>query len=302
MSEKLCLQWNDFQDNVKSAFGSLRESTDFVDVTLACEDGCQIEAHKVILAASSPFFQEILKKNKHSHPMIYMRGMKSSDLLSIVDFLYYGEANVYQESLDTFLAIAEELQLKGLQCSKDVSGLKERERGIWKSPQPKQIEKSPLKSTTKLENIERHTANKTETNALVIPTTGTGLITSQLTEIVKSMMEPSQNIVQAGQIQQHAVLCKVCGKEGYRGDIVKHIEANHLEISIPCNNCDKVFTSRRNMNRHMLRHHAHTKGQVVPPKRRRIFGKFSSGGRGGVFFNPKIQIEDFGPLNRTFSK
>ena len=55
MSEKLCLQWNDFQDNIKSAFGNLREDRDFTDVTLACEDGQQVEAHKVILAASSLF-------------------------------------------------------------------------------------------------------------------------------------------------------------------------------------------------------------------------------------------------------
>ena len=41
-----------------------------------------------------------------------MRGIKSFDLLSIID--YYGEANVYQEHLDTFLNIAEELKLKGL--------------------------------------------------------------------------------------------------------------------------------------------------------------------------------------------
>ena len=54
MSEKLCLQWNDFQENIKSAFGSLRKDNDFTDVTLACEDGQQVEAHKVILAASSP--------------------------------------------------------------------------------------------------------------------------------------------------------------------------------------------------------------------------------------------------------
>ena len=43
-----------------------------------------------------------------------MRGVKLDDLLAIVDFLYRGEANVVQENLDSFLAIAEELQLKGL--------------------------------------------------------------------------------------------------------------------------------------------------------------------------------------------
>ena len=74
MSEKLCLKWNDFQENVNAAFGSSRE---FADVTLACEDGHQIEAHKVILAASSPFFQNLLRRNKHPHPLIYMRGVKS---------------------------------------------------------------------------------------------------------------------------------------------------------------------------------------------------------------------------------
>ena len=62
MSEKLCIQWNDFQDNIKSVFGNLRENNDFTDVTLACEDGQQVEAHKVILAASSPFFQKLLEE------------------------------------------------------------------------------------------------------------------------------------------------------------------------------------------------------------------------------------------------
>ena len=43
-----------------------------------------------------------------------MRGLKSENLFAILDFLYFGEASVYQENLDSFLAIAEELQLKGL--------------------------------------------------------------------------------------------------------------------------------------------------------------------------------------------
>ena len=75
MSEKLCLRWNDFQGNVNSAFGSLREDSDFADVTLACEDGHQVEVHKVVLAASSPFFKSLLKRNKHTNPLVYMRGV-----------------------------------------------------------------------------------------------------------------------------------------------------------------------------------------------------------------------------------
>ena len=56
MSEKLCLQWNDFKENITASFGSLRHDADFADVTLACEDGKQVVAHKVILATSSPAF------------------------------------------------------------------------------------------------------------------------------------------------------------------------------------------------------------------------------------------------------
>ena len=77
-SEKLCLKWNDFQENLNSAFGALRNDEDFSDVTLACEDGTQVKTHKVILASSSPFFMEILKMNKHPHPLIYMRGLKAN--------------------------------------------------------------------------------------------------------------------------------------------------------------------------------------------------------------------------------
>ena len=91
-TEKFCLKWNDFQENLTTAFGSLRDDTDFTDVTLACEDGRQVEVHgggvhKVVLASSSPFFQNLLRRNKHAHPLIYMRGTKSGDLLAIMDFL-----------------------------------------------------------------------------------------------------------------------------------------------------------------------------------------------------------------------
>ena len=36
MSEKLCLQWNNFKDIKNSAFGNLSNNVDFADVTLTC--------------------------------------------------------------------------------------------------------------------------------------------------------------------------------------------------------------------------------------------------------------------------
>ena len=76
--------------------------------------GQKMEAHKVVMASSSPFFEEILQKSKHPHPMIYLRGFQSRDFASILDFISFGEANVYQKDSDCFLAIAEEIKLKGL--------------------------------------------------------------------------------------------------------------------------------------------------------------------------------------------
>ena len=120
--EKLCLKWNDFQENAISAFGTLREDREFSDVTLACEDGQQVEAHKLILAVSSPFFQNLLKTNQHPHPLIFMRNVSYENLGAIINYLYLGEASLLEENLESFLQIAEELALKGLTRENTESG------------------------------------------------------------------------------------------------------------------------------------------------------------------------------------
>ena len=113
MSEKFCLRWNDFEANISTAFQELRDDKDFFDVTVACEEE-QIQAHKVILSACSPFFRSVLKRNPHQHPLLYLKGVGYRDLMSIVTFMYHGEVNIAQEELNSFLAAAEELRVKGL--------------------------------------------------------------------------------------------------------------------------------------------------------------------------------------------
>jgi hypothetical protein len=113
-AEKFCLRWNDFESNISSAFRELREDKDFFDVTLACEDSDQLQAHKVILSACSPFFRTVLRRNRHDHPLLYLKGVKYLDLVAVLNFMYHGEVNVAQEELNSFLAVAEDLRVKGL--------------------------------------------------------------------------------------------------------------------------------------------------------------------------------------------
>ena len=262
MPEKLCLQWNDFKENAINAFGNLRETSDFADVTLACEDGNQIEVHKLILASSSPFFQNLLKRNKHPHPLIYMRAMKSDDLFAIVDFLYRGKANVYQENLDSFLAIAEELQLKGLMGKADDDEMTQTE--IVKIPVSKKVYQTHSKEVNILKSSSQFPKSVTEEiigndrnevgRTLAQTSYFSGDLTLELDEKCNSMMEKTSKKVE--NTTNPCYRCNVCGKEATNGNVKKHIEANHLEgVSIPCNSCEKTFGSRHSLAMHIRRNH-----------------------------------------------
>jgi len=112
-AQKFCLTWKDFNMIFNKEFEALRKSEDFFDVTLACEDN-QINAHKLVLSAASDFFKHILKKNKHDHPLIYLTGVKFSDLQAILDFIYTGETEVAEGDLENLLSTASKLKVKGL--------------------------------------------------------------------------------------------------------------------------------------------------------------------------------------------
>ena len=257
MSEKLCLQWHDFQENLNTAFGNLREDNEFADMTLACEDGQQIEAHKVILAASSPFFQNMLRRNKHPHPLIFMRGVKSEDLHAIVDFLYCGEANVFHENLASFLSIAEELKLSGLMGQTEDVDKKTQINYTDKTHQQMNLEpfhkkrdKAKVKSEEGQSNLKpKEDKQPPNVQMNIEPRVAITGDLQELDETVKSMMETSQSLVMIG--GKRAKMCKVCGKEGQAVNIRDHIESNHLEgVSLPCNVCEKTFRSRMLLRKH----------------------------------------------------
>jgi len=115
-SDNFCLRWNDFESNISTSFRELREDSEFFDVSLCCDNGTDVvPAHKVILAACSPLFRKILSRQKNQqNPFLYLKGIHLKELQAVLNFMYHGEVNVAQDSLNNFLAVAEELAVKGL--------------------------------------------------------------------------------------------------------------------------------------------------------------------------------------------
>ena len=85
---KLRLQWNDFQSTLSSSF---RHLTEFHDVTLVSAELKTFTAHKLVLAACSPFFHSVLAANPHPNPLLYLRGVSSTHLAAVLAFCYEGE-------------------------------------------------------------------------------------------------------------------------------------------------------------------------------------------------------------------
>ncbi len=70
---------------------------------------------QVVLSASSPLFRNLLKNNgRHVHSLLYLKGVSYANLEAVLNFMYHGEVNVAQDHLNNFLAVAEELAVKGL--------------------------------------------------------------------------------------------------------------------------------------------------------------------------------------------
>lgn len=112
-ASQFSLRWNNYVSHVTEAFNVLRFENDLVDVTLCC-DGGKIRAHKMLLSACSSYFKQIFKENPCQHPVIIFRNFKYEDLNAIINFMYHGEVNIFQEQLESFLNTAELLEVKGL--------------------------------------------------------------------------------------------------------------------------------------------------------------------------------------------
>jgi len=246
MAEKFSLKWNDFSDTIQTSFKELRNDQDFADVTLACGDQ-SIEAHKVVLLACSPTFKNILKRNKHPHPLIYMRGMKPDDLTALVDFMYYGEVNIFQKDLSGFLSLAEEMQLKGLADTEEQSAQHQASTNVsCKQTQQNSVnikQEAPENPTMKPQS---NWSNETRVNVerRIVSTR------TNLKQTVGVDYEASMNIETLMACSYGRWICRVCQFNFKSKDHLKEHVQTHMALELPCTICWKTLRTNAEVRMH----------------------------------------------------
>ncbi|KAK9875583.1 hypothetical protein WA026_009386 [Henosepilachna vigintioctopunctata] len=113
-AQQYCLRWNNHRTNLLRVFDELLQNEAFTDVTIVCDGGNQIKCHKMVLAACSPYFQDLFTSIPCKHPIVVLKDVKYVEIKAILEYMYRGEVNVAQNQLAALLKVAEALKVKGL--------------------------------------------------------------------------------------------------------------------------------------------------------------------------------------------
>jgi hypothetical protein len=206
--EDVCVSWREFEATAASTFKDLLSSPHFTDVTLATEDDEYVEAHRVILSASSPMFRRMFLRHEHQKPVVFLRGLAGGQLRSLLDYIYLGECSVASGQLASFLRVAGDLR---------VAGLAEEGEAASGSNHTK-----PSKMDEKLTKLS---SDQTETK-----------MNESSTDQFKEDVDLSKMVRSIGEFGQ--LMCNVCGfvcadKDKIKYHLNEHNKTNHQNLEHP---------------------------------------------------------------------
>ena len=251
MSKKFSLKWNDFHSNWNRSLSQLREDNDFADVTLITEDKVKTMAHRILISSCSDTFKFILKECNQSNPILYLNGVNSKNLKFILAYIYYGEVNLFEEQLGTFLETAQKLEVHGLAQSASEDKLNAGPDSKRVVNQNNDADEETVKQLEKHNNAPEHIQRshnfKVPCNDVSKVDVEVGLMSSEEIETkIKQLYEKVEGIWR----------CLACEyKTALLGNIKRHVESHIEGLSYTCPLCDMSFRSKTILNNHKARAH-----------------------------------------------
>ena len=216
--EKFNLNWHTYNDHLREIMQHLMQSNAYTDVTLVCDDKTRFKAHKFVLSACSPIFESIINDLPHKDSVIFLRGVLGQEMRSILQFMYKGQATLYQDRMKDFLDTAKILEIK--EISKDIEVTAD-------SLQDTEDAKKQYNNG----NLHHTEANENEIN-----------IIEEIDYLNTKLLKSNE----AGQFS-----CEKCDKQFSRKfNLDIHIKAVHEGIKFPCDMCSHAASSKSNLYKH----------------------------------------------------
>ena len=248
--EKYNLTWNEYQDHLRALMHDLMVSEDFADVTLVTDDKKKVRAHRHVLSACSPVFKEILQMEKqNNHPFMYLRGIQYSEIEPILQFMYLGEAKLYEARLNEFMSAVRDLEIKEL----------------YKRVKTNQ---ALDKTTLKLEEYANSTSENDDNRISLeeadnvgsndsMQKTGKPISLLQCTQCDKTFSGRPGLWLHTKSVHEGVKYpCSQCDFQARRQlQLTEHIQSKHEGVMYGCNQCDKQFIKQRDVTRHIKSKH-----------------------------------------------
>ena len=231
--------WRRNSDHLRDALKEMMTSSEFTDVTLVTDDKQLIRAHRNILGACSPVFKNILQLEINSaNPVIYLRGIQHSEMESIMQFIYLGEARFYEERMSEFLQVSKNLEIKELSTG---------------------IELNDQTTSDHVESTENNIADETmDIAGAPLHEDGANVESQQAqSEPITPSNSARRRLRRTEVVSGDANFqCKDCERTFISpSGLWNHTKSKHEGVKYACNQCDYQAGYQSNLHYHMKKEH-----------------------------------------------
>ena len=252
--EKYTFHWHSYSDHLREALNEMMISSEFADVTLVTDDKQQIRDHQNILSACSPVFKSIFQIDSiNANQVIYLRGIQHSEMESIMQFIYLGEARFCEERMCEFLTVSKNLEIKELSTGIEMNYQEESNENIVPD-ENMDIAAAPSHVLQEGGEPEIQTEPNTPSNAAnrrVKRTEVGGKFQFQDCE----RTFPSKSGLWHHTKSKHEGVkyaCNQCDHQfTHQSSLTAHIQSIHEGVRYACNQCDYQATQQSNLAKHI---------------------------------------------------
>ena len=184
-----------------------------------------------------------------------MTGLKSQDLMSMINFIYTGETEVAQDNLGYFMGIAAKFKVKVL-----TEGNKYDFKRVTRSPGVIETQEQDSKCTqqfiskTNISEEDSHIANHVMESVIIHESKEVNL------NISNNLQSNLFNDSESSALIENTDMTIECDQCDYitttRSNLRRHKKAKHDGIKFPCTKCDYKASYSHNLQQHIACKHS----------------------------------------------